>query len=41
VCGYVCSAICKCLGGADLCNAGGDVGYNVSTSYACCRERCL
>ena len=35
VCGCVCSEICKCLGGAELCYAGGDVGYDAPTSYAC------
>jgi hypothetical protein len=35
VCGCVCSEICSCLGGADLCYAGGDVGYDAPTSYAC------
>ena len=34
VCGCVCSEICKCLGGAELCYAGGDVGYDAPTSYA-------
>jgi hypothetical protein len=29
----VCSEICRCSGGADLCFAGGDVGYDVPTSY--------
>ena len=40
VCGCVCSKICRCLGGAelyraDLCYAGGDVGYDAPTSHAC------
>ena len=33
-CGSVCSDICMYLGGADLCYAGGDVGYDAPTSYA-------
>jgi hypothetical protein len=33
VCGCVCSEICRCLGGAELYYAGGDVGYDVPTSH--------
>ena len=32
---FVYAEICRCSGGADVCFAGGDVGYDVPTSYAC------
>jgi hypothetical protein len=31
---YACAEICKCSGGADLCYAGGDGGYDAPTSHA-------